>query len=241
MDKINYIPAFYYGNRMNTAYSKELQKNKFFMVDQQIEALNKYGDGISLVTFVFNLDHLNDEHNILKEFATRKINFDYEIHCRLNTGASYGAWDEVIKKNLNNFDYFFITEDDFIPATSNFYTPFKMRCKDPTAYVCMFANQARPHLGVPHAAIPHGIVKADAARKVFKNQNQIFKIYLQDNSYNTFYQTQMEFFEYFIREGYVISDILDEFSAPYMNSPTRTIITYGNPSNPVLVEPVPIP
>lgn len=241
MAKINYVPAFYYGPRMHSLYSSTLQKNAFFMVDKQIEALNKYGKGIDLVTFVFNLDNLNDGEIIKREISKREVNFKYEVLCRLNRGASYGAWDEVIKKNLNDFDYFFIIEDDFIPAAEEFYQPFIDRCVNNVAYVCMFADKDRPYLNVPHAAIPHGVVDGAVCRKVMSNQGNVFKIYNHENSYSVFYKIQMEFFEYFVKEGYVISDILDQYSSPYMDSSNISTRVYGNPVNPVLVSPIPNP
>ena len=239
--KINYIPAFYYGERMNSSYSSQLKQTPLFMLDKQIEAIQQYGDGIDRVTFVFNLDNLNDGDTIQQYLKYKNLSFNYDVHCRANKGASYGAWDEVIKKNINDFDYFFVSEDDFVPATKKFYQPFIDRCKNNVAYVCMFANSNRPYKGVPHAAIPHGVLLGSACRKVLNNQNRLFKIYAPDNTYDTFYRIQMEYFEYFIDEGFVIGDILDEYSSPYMVSPTESVTIYGDPKNPVLVRPIPLP
>lgn len=213
------------------------------MVDRQIEAINKYGDGVSLVTFAFNLDNLDDQEIIEREIEKRDkdIKFKYEVFCRLNRGTSYGAWDAVIKKNLDYFDYYFVIEDDFVPATNNFYQPFIDRCTDKVAYVCMYANKDWTHMGVPHAAIPHGIIRGDACKHVYTEQNNLLKIYTHENSYNVYYKIQVEFFEYFIKQGYVISDILDSYSSPYMDSRDQSTTIYGNPSNPVLIKPVPNP
>ena len=239
--KINYIVAFYYGNRMNFSYSISLNKNRFFMFDEQIKAIQEYGQGIDLVTFVFNLDNLNEKDFIVSEIKKKDIKFEYEIYCRKNEGASYGAWDEVIKKNINDFDYFFVSEDDFVPATKNFYHPFIERFVDKIAYVCMFANQENKYKGVAHAAISNGMFSANACRQVLNNQKKLFKIYTSSHDYNSFYATQFEFFEYFIDEGFFINDILDKYSSPFMNSRTETITIYGNANNPVLIVPVSIP
>lgn len=243
MNTINYIPVFYYGARMHPMYNSEIQQNKFYMVDKQIEALNLYHGGITLVTLAFNLDDLADIPVIEQEIKKREnnIKFKYELFFRQNKGTSYGAWDAVIKKNVDNFDYFFVTEDDFVPAANNFYQPFIDRCKDEIAYVCMYANKDWTHLGVPHAAIPHGVVRGTACKEVLSKQGNLFKIYTHVNSYELYYKIQVEFFEYFIRQGYVISDITDSYCSPYMDSRTQTIIIYGSEKNPVLFKPVPNP
>lgn len=239
--KINYIPAFYCGPRMNTSYTDSLSKNATYLFSKQVDALNRFGEGIDLVTFVFNLDNL-EEKTRLEEYIRKKftMNFNFELVFRENRGASYGAWNDVVKKNLNEFDYFFITEDDFVPVATNFYKPFIDRCVKKVAYVSMFAAKEFPQ-GYPHASIPHGVVDANACRDVLNNQGELFRVYTQDNTYNTFYKTQQDFYEFFIKQGYLIDDITDAYLSPFMNSPTKTITYFGDRNNPVLMEPVPLP
>ena len=234
MNNINYIPAFYIGNRVHTDYNTLLQKNPLIMVEKQIESLNK--TDIKFVTFAFNLDDLSIANDIKKKVDSYEINFEYECFFRKNKGCSYGAWNDVIIKNLNNFDYFFIIEDDFIPATSNFYKPFIDRCNYNTPYVCEFTDSSWK--GIPHASIPHGVMEAKACKFIFEKYGNVLQTYEYDNKLETFYKIQMECYEYFIKEGFGITDILDKYSAPFMSSPTRQITIFGNPKNPILLNPV---
>jgi hypothetical protein len=234
VNKINYIPAFYIGERKHSGYAKELQNNQLIMVEKQIEALNK--TDIQFVTFAFNLDDITMSQEIEEKIKSYNINFNYECYFRQNKGCSYGAWNDVIIKNLNDFDYFFIIEDDFIPIVKDFYVPFIERSSYEIPYVCEFTDSEWK--GLPHASIPHGIMRSDACKFIYEKYGNVLKTYEQDNRLETFYKIQMECYEYFINEGFGITDILDAYSAPFMSSPTRTVTIFGDPKNPVLLDPI---
>lgn len=234
MNKINYIPAFYIGNRVHTDYNNNIKQNPLILVEKHIEALKN--TEINLVSFVFNLDDLSIANELEDKIKKYNINFNYECIFRQNMGCSYGAWNDVIIKNLDDFDYFFIIEDDFIPTNPEFYKPFVQRCSDKYPYICEFTDVT--WTGLPHPSIPHGIIQAKSCREIYKKYKNILKIYNDNNNLETFYKIQRECFEYFINENFGIKDILDEYSAPFMSSPTRQITIFGNPSNPSLLTPV---
>lgn len=241
MKRINYIAAFYFGDRMNSLYSAAVQKNRFYIVQTHLEALKKYHSGIDLVTFVFNLDNLNDADTIKNTIEQYHIPFEYELIFRPNRGASYGAWAQVIENSINNFEYFFITEDDYIPDRENFFEPFIERCHGQYAYICMF-NEAVPPAGmIDHASIPMGVISSAACRQVLKQQGQLFRVFDQNNTYDSFYRTQERYCEFFVNSGYRVGNITDAYCSPFMVSPTRTIRIFGSEKNPVLVKPIPLP
>lgn len=241
MKRLNYIAAFYFGDRMNRLYSDALKKDRFCIFKTHLAALNKFHHGIDLVTFVFNLDHIQEAVTIKNTIETYDIKFDYELVFRHNKGASYGAWAQIILANLDEFEYFFINEDDYVPDCENFFQPFIDRCIGKYAYICMF-NEAVPPPGmIDHASNPIGIISASACKQVLKNQGQLFRVFDQANTYELFYKTQEMYCEFFVNEGFRVGNIIDNYCSPYMNSQTRNITIFGDSSNPVLVKPIPLP
>lgn len=241
MRRINYIAAFYFGDRMNTLYSSAVQKDKFYIFQTHLEAVKKYHSGIDLVTFVFNLDNVEQAESIKQTIENYQIPFEYELVFRPNRGASYGAWAQVIEHNINDFEYFFITEDDYIPDRIDFFEPFIERCRDKYAYICMFCEDVPPPGMIDHASIPMGVISGQACRTVLKNQGRLFQVFDEANTYDLFYKTQERYCEFFVNEGFRVGNITDAYCSPFMVSPTRSIRIFGNESNPVLVKPIPLP
>lgn len=234
MKNINYIAAFYLGNRVHSDYNEALKTNSLFMLEKHIEAL--FDTDIELVTFVFNLDDISLSKNIEEKIRNYDIKFNYECCFRENKGCSYGAWNDVMIKNLNNFEYFFLIEDDYIPTIKNFYEPFIEKCTLDFPYVCEFCDKTKE--GLSFASISNGLMNSKACKAVYEKHKSIFKIYNDNNYLETFYKTQMECYEYFINNGFGIKDILDEYSAPFMSSITKQITIYGDAKNPVLLSPI---
>ncbi len=241
MKRINYIAAFHFGDRMNTLYTKALRENKFYIFEEHLHAITQYHSGIDKVTFVFNLDHFQDEKSILEQVSSYNIPFPYETVFRQNKGACYGAWADIILRNLSDFEYFFVASDDYIPCANKFFEPFIERCKNEYAYICMFGEKIPPPGMIYHASIPEGIISGDACRQVLKNQGKLFEVFDQDNTYDLFYKTQEMYCKYFVKEGFKVGDITDSYCSPFMVTPTRSIKIFGDSKNPVIFKPIPIP
>ncbi len=234
MMDVNYIAAFYIGDRVHFDYNKSLKCNPLFMLEKHIESLKD--TDIKLVTFVFNLDDLSVAKAIEEKINSYNISFNYECYFRENKGCSYGAWNDVMIKNLNDFDYFFLIEDDYVPVVKDFYQSFIDKCTDVIPYVCGLVDTSSDGLLFP--SISNGIMNARVCKSIYNKHKTILKIYNEDNLLDTFYRIQMDCYEYFIKEGFGITDILDKYSVPFMSSITKQITTYGNVKNPVLLAPV---
>ena len=239
MRKLNYIAAFHYGERMNSVYTNKLKNNKFYIFEEHLVAITAYHSGIDLVTFAFNLDNLEDELMIKNKINSYNIPFEYEVVCRPNEGASYGAWAHVITKNIEDFEYYFVTEDDYIPCSHNFHQPFIDRCKDDYFYICMFGEKIPPPGMIYHASIPEGVINGNACREVLAKQNNLFYV-IKEKTYDSFYKTQELYCQYFVNEGYKVGDITDAYCSPFMNSPTLSIKIFGEITNPVIFKPIPL-
>lgn len=229
---LNYIIAFYLSDRMSRLYSDYTRKNKFYFLEKHIEFLNK-GTDIDLVTFVFNVDDFSVVDEIAKKILTSNIQFKYEVVIRYNTGFSYGAWNEVINKNIKKFDYYFISEDDYIPTIKNFYKPFIDKLSDNAPYVAFMTSEEIKR----HASFSIGVFKGDACCKVYEKYNKVFKI-IETKEYRDAYTNQIDFFDYFRDFDYTIENIIDEYKLPYMDSSKNSITYYGKKDNPVLFIPI---
>lgn len=234
--KINYIVALYCGPRMSRRYSLLLAKDKLYFFNSQIEALNKFGEGIDLVSFVFNVDSLEQQSEIINNLNLANITFKYEIIVRENVGASYGAWMDCIHKNIHEYDYFFMIEDDYIPVCNNFYEPFINKCTDKIQYVCCRVFREPEDL-YPHASISNGLITASVCKNLIYNNNSVFLLY-DGNNYLNFYQIQKDFLHFYRALGFELSDILEKYSVPFYDSSKDAIVHYGNINGNCLLEPL---
>lgn len=234
--KINYIVALYCGARMSKKYSLLTAKNKLYFFSKQVEALNKFGEGIDLVSFVFNVDSLEQQNEIINSLSFTNIAFKYELFFRENVGASYGAWMECIHKNVNKYDYFFMIEDDYVPICNNFYEPFINKCTDKIQYVCCRAVKETVDL-YAHASISNGLITATVCKNLINTSKSVFKIY-DSNNYETFYKIQREFLHLYSELGFELSDISENYSIPFYDSSKDRIVYYGNINGDCLLEPL---
>lgn len=232
MDNINYIIAFYLNSRMSTLYSGYTNTNKFYFFDKHVEFLNK-GTNIKLVSFVFNVDDLETNNLIIDKIKNTVFNFNAEVIIRKNTGFSYGAWNSVINKNIEKFDYYFVNEDDYIPNTSDFYSPFISKITKEAPYVAFMTSDEIKR----HASFSVGVLKGDACSKVFKKYNTVFKI-IETNNYTDAYKNQIDFYDYFRDFNYTINNIIDNYKLPYMDSSKNSITYYGKKESSILFLPI---
>lgn len=244
--KVNYIAGFYVGeNRSNPYYQAVFGSNPLHFFNKHVQFLKTSKD-IDLVTFVFN----DDIEPALKEQIDRitsdVLGLPVEIVYRKNSGFSYGIWNDIIEKNLNDFDYFFLIEDDYIPSRQDFVNIFRDKCSDDVCYVCSLAYEVshsinklvRPEDGsFWHPSISNGMITAESVRCVYQKHNRVFRI-VGDTNYDSGYLNQLYYLKDYTDLGYKVIDTLDEYSSPYMHSGSISIRVFGNPNNPPLLEPI---
>lgn len=235
---INYIPVIYIGpNRDYASYQEKFRTDPMFFARTQVDFLNRCVDTpIKLATFVFN-DDISDELKALAVETVSKITtMQYEVVFRRNSGYSYGAWNDMVKKNMNSFDYFFLIEDDSIPLEPDFYEHFVERCTLEYPFVSTFVDEYEP--GKFCSSCPNSIIRADICRKIFEKYNELFLVNnstrLQDA-----WDTQMKFLTLFTNEGYGMRDILDKYSTPHnLNCNINDIRIFGNKDLPHVIVPI---
>ena len=235
---INYIPVIYIGpNRDYASYQEKFRNDPMFFARAHVEFLNRCTDTpIKKATFVFN-DDISDEVKMLAVETVSQIKtMEAEVVFRRNSGYSYGAWRDMIKKNLNDFDYFFLIEDDSIPLEPNFYEHFVERCTPEYPFVSTFVDEYEP--GKFCSSCPNSIIRADICKKVLEEHGELFFVHdstrLQDA-----WDTQMRFLDYFTKSGYGMRDILDKYSTPHnLNCHINDIRIFGDRNLPHCIVPI---
>lgn len=214
--KINYVVAFYItddkvGIGRNNVYHKI---DKFYAVKHHTSILKKtFMPFVEKATFVINRSECVQEgevEEVVKDFKTKnQVDFiDIEIKYRDNWGMSYGAWEYHIRQSLDMYDYYFLTEDDYvanITTNSKFYEPFLEKIiQDPNnAIVCgLYTN---------HPAISYGLYSSKACKDVLNHKGEIFKSYNErlKSGNLPYHEWQAYYHHHFVDLKFNMKDIRD--------------------------------
>ena len=235
--RINYIAVFYIGDNRDYENYQELSKtDPLYFIERHIEFLATCSDEVALASFVVN-DDISDELKEEINNAVYKLAIPTEVIFRKNGGYSYGGWNDVIKKNLSDYDYFFMIEDDYVPEDTEAFRPFLERITDETPYVCCVANHGT--VGKFHAANSNAMVSAEACRKVFQKTGDVFRVKDDAVDIREAWQIQINFLDSFTEMGYTIRDILDEYSVIHpVNCHDNQISIYGDIDKPTPIKPI---
>ena len=235
---IHYVVVFYIGpNRNYTSYQHLFKTDPLMMFKRHVEFLKTADVNIKSATFVFNSD-------LDKTIREQLDNFkDYSVPTRIGyyggPGFSYGAWNEVIKKRMDNYDYLFLIEDDYIPTRPDFYKPFVNRCNDEVPYVCTYVEERTPGKFV--ASSSNALIKAKQCKEIYQKYGEVFTA-LDCSTLEQAWNTQVNFLNLFFQEGYKIKDILDEYQTPHMlDCNINRLVTFGDKNAPILIEPIIVP
>lgn len=245
ISKFTYLVCFYFGPRGNTKYNDILEQDKFFFVDRHLQFLKSYkNNDIEKIIFVINNTANNNVEEITSYLAekTEEISDDIEfvLLFRDNKYFSYGAWNDAIIEDLQSecdeSSYYFCLEDDYIPSSTNFLSPFIDRCTEQTPYVCCKAIIDHPDY-IDHPSMSVGLHLKSACKNVYDKNKFVFLVD-GDNSYPNAWRVQQTFYKPFLDMGYGITDILDSYASPFLCSATNEIKMFGNENFEVLIEPI---
>lgn len=154
-----------------------------------------------------------------------------DFYIRENKGFSYAAWEYGIIKNIDkNYDYFFLIEDDYLPQSPDFYTPFLSKIKD-NFYVC---ELIKDYPCKKHAAISNGLLDAKKALEVYHRNGRVFNLNLNAMTYREGELNQIRFLDLF--EGN-FTDISDICQIPFLDY-GKVLINYGDTQLPVSIAPI---
>ena len=188
---INYIIAFNISEHRAPSYVSKFEDDPLFFIRIHKEFLDTCGGThISMGTFVIN-DDLEKEtkEKITQLVAECKI--PTTVVFRENSAFSYGIWNDTIINTIDDYNYFFMIEDDYVPDAKDFYVPFVERTNDDTPYVCgLMLYQPT------HAAHSNGIVSQKACKKVMEINESLFDELIGENKHSAIH-TQLFFLRNF--------------------------------------------
>lgn len=191
--RVGYICACYLGHRLhNKGLDDSTENPELSHVVRQVECIKRFSKVISRVTFVCNMDEGNlEQERIFQRIRDLMVECNssgyihWEAFSRPNENISYGAWDWALKSRYVNFDYAFVTEDDYVPSLLEFdrevlnrYFSSKQARKevvkvvelwigDQSAVPCRVAEKDKAMSfslakavedDISHSSVPHGVV-----------------------------------------------------------------------------------
>ena len=133
------IISFWLGNRR--IFPPVYNEDRLIYVKKQIEYLMMYENNLDTIYFNFNLEthHYDLLNKALELIPDRINNSKVKINIRENIGFSYGAWNDIVLKEIKNYKYFIFNEDDYFFVQNNWddYLINKYNSKDNTGYLAM--------------------------------------------------------------------------------------------------------
>jgi hypothetical protein len=214
--RINYIIAGYIGRRRSGGPAGEL------LIKRHLDYLQKNNVRVDRISVVISADNEVNARLGLKVINSY-TNYYTEIKTfvRHNVGFSYAAWNDAINQSLergDDFDYYFLIEDDYIPARSDFIDVFVSKLNGQTAFACQKVFDAMPGGFQRHAAVSNGVLDARAARIIHNQFGVVFDIEPAVN-YPQAERNQVQFLNNVIKSGYKFSDTSDVASIHYLDNP----------------------
>lgn len=198
--KINYVVAFYITDNRNNFDRLNLYHSidKFFAVKCHIDALNTYTNPyITQVTFIINKSEHVEYGDIEKIVETMKCKIPIEVKYRDNWGLSYHAWEYHIRQSIDSdYDYYFLTEDDYVICNDNFYQPFLDKITESTGFVCgIYWDE--------HPAVSYKLISRNVCKKIYDSNEEIFYAYNHKNI------SQVDYHKHFLENNLCIKDVTD--------------------------------
>lgn len=231
--KIHYIVSIYTGKRPSKYINSILERDPYHFVKKHLECFKQYDlKDISKVTFVVNVSNELIDKKIDKVVKATPIGKPVQVVYRENLGLSYAGWNEVIKKSLDageDYDYFFLIEDDYIPAIDKFYQFFADKFDDKTFFV------AQKHNMENYAIISNGMLSANIAKKVYQDFGNPLSVQTSTESYDGGVQNQINFLNNGLQAGYTFNDICKETCQIFLASSAYHF--YGNHRGPAVLVP----
>lgn len=258
---VNYIVAFYIGtNRNNIAYNKKIENDPLYFVNKHLNFLSTCNSThITEATFIVNND-VSEEIKI-QLLSLKLTNIKLTIFFRNNINYSYGGWNDVIKENVNNFDYFFMTEDDYIPTVVDFYKAFVEKTSFEKPYIACKVETSP----AVHPSFSVGIIRSENCKLIIEKNKDLFNLagntkenfndagqrfinqnirnknlnYVEDIEISALYINavflQMHFLD-FLLESFSIGDITETHKCVFKDYYENQTKNYG--TGPVIIEPI---
>lgn len=211
------IINFWFGDRRRSP--SIYNEDRLIYLKTQIEYLRLYQNNLKTIYFNFNIE--KEHYNLLNEalkLVPKYINGSEIItNIRENKGFSYGAWNDITLKEIENYEYFVYVEDDYVFTQDKWddYLTNKYNQKPNTGYLSM---GVRPHPTSPHLYLFHsiGISSSKSLKKIIeKFGNLINQSYLEKTNYHEGENLQDVWGELYYKVGLKNYDIRDDYRVEF--------------------------
>jgi hypothetical protein len=163
-----------------------------------------------------------------------------KLYARRNVGHSYGGWADTIDNCIwsgEHYDYFFLVEDDYIPARADFLQVFTSSMDEGVGYIC---QKVETRTAKRHAGMSAGLLPWEPARKAYSKNSSAFKIVPSINYFEAEIN-QIHFLDNITDLQYRIVDVSDKCSTVYVEKDkdgNKNYIEYGNADLPATLAPL---
>lgn len=215
---INYIIAAYFGDRRSM--SPGFNEDRLWYLQQQIDSLIRFKNKLDQITIVISNSSLDSAYLPRLNDLIQKSNIKNIIVLhRPNYGFSYAAWDLVFKV-YPDFDYYIVTEDDYVPVRDNFDDELihLISSNEKCGYLCAYFSD--------HPAISVGICNGVAIRDILTKSLQLE----YPSGPCSEWDTQARYHIPFNRTGWVVRDFRPQYSIDF-KTVSGEIIVYGTSPN----------
>jgi len=216
MEKTCLIINFWLGDRRRCP--EIYHEDKLIYVKTQISYLKAFENNLSAIYFNFNVE--SEQSNLLNEafkLIPDTINDSkVKISIRENKGFSYGAWNDIVSIEINNYDYFIFNEDDYFfnqPKWDS-YLVNKYKSKEDIGYLAM---GVRPHHNNFRSTFHSvGMSSRESIKKVIeKFGNLTGEKYLDSSLYEEGQHLQDTWGELYSKVGLVNYDVRDDYQVEF--------------------------
>lgn len=211
------IVTFWFGDRRRgpSIYNKD----RLIYLKTQIEYLRLHQNNLKTIYFNFNIEKehyklLNEALKLVPEYINGS---KVIINIRENKGFSYGAWNDITLKEIENYKYFIYVEDDyvFVQDTWDSYLINKYNQNPDTGYLAMGVrkNGQDKHRFLFH---PYGIASSKSMKKVIdKFGSLINQPYLEKTNYHEGGDLQDVWGKLYCEVGLKNYDIRDDYRVEF--------------------------
>jgi hypothetical protein len=159
-----------------------------------------------------------------------------EVFRRENVGFSYGSFSDVFGKHRTQFNYYFIAEDDYLPAVQDF-DQILLRMIDrlpKCGFLCGLVWPVKDY-AYGCAAIFLGLMRAEALEKIWLRNRCLVKLSNPTSYGEAERRGQVGLSEAIVNAGYTIEDWTKSYSSLFLRM--STVEVYGDPKLPPLYVP----
>jgi hypothetical protein len=159
-----------------------------------------------------------------------------EVFRRENVGFSYGSFNDVFGKYRTKFDYYFVAEDDYLPAVPDFDQILLCMIKGlpKCGFLCGLVWPVKDY-AYGCAAIFLGLMRSEALEKIWLRNGCLVRLSNPTSYGEAERRGQVGLSNAIVNAGYTIEDWTKNYSSLYLRE--SAVEVYGDPKLPPLYVP----